>query len=100
MAESNAQSVEIVVPEATSQTMFRDHECASYRTQGFGLDGLRCGVQTPQLAIFEHWTGVSGMERNDALKVTETKEKNEDRNDRVKRQEDSHELKRRTRMKT
>ena len=64
------------------------------------LASPRGGVQTPQLAIFEQWTGASGMERNVVLKVTETTEKNEDRNGRVKRQEDAHELKRRTRMRT
>jgi len=32
MAESNAQYVEIVVPETTSHTMFRDHGRATYRT--------------------------------------------------------------------
>ena len=47
----------------------------------------------PQLAIFD-WR--EWMERNDAPKVTTTTEKNEDRNERVKRQEDAHELKRRT----
>jgi hypothetical protein len=64
------------------------------------LASPRGGVQTPQLAIFEQWTGGSGMERDVVLKVTETTEKNEDINGRVKRQEDAHELKRSTIIRT
>jgi hypothetical protein len=58
---------------------------------GFGLDGPRCGVQTTELAIFEQWTGVGGMERNDVLKVT-------GRSGGAKRPDDALELKRRKRM--
>jgi hypothetical protein len=95
MAESNIQSGEIAVPEMTTQTLFEITSVQRIARKDLGLLARGVGFK-PHSWQFSN----SGMERDVALKVTETTEKNEDINGRVKRQEDAHELKRSTRIRT